>query len=100
MASNMVSAGEQVCLHAIVSGVVQGVNFRYYTRQMARHLGLKGYVRNLHDGTVEVVAEGPRPAVEELFAWLQHGPSLAQVRGVEATWEMPTGRWIGFEVRY
>jgi acylphosphatase len=98
--SKLVSAGEQVCLRAIVSGVVQGVNFRYYTRQIAQRLGLKGYVRNLHDGTVEVVAEGPRPAVEELFAWLQHGPSLARVRDVEATWGMPTGRWIGFEVRY
>lgn len=91
---------ERVRLSAVVHGTVQGVNFRYYTRQQARRLGLRGYVRNRSDGTVEVVAEGPRRTVEELYSWLHSGPAMAEVREVEATWGTPTGAWASFEVRY
>jgi len=91
---------EKVRLNAIVHGTVQGVNFRYYTQRQARALGLRGYVRNRSDGTVEVVAEGPRPAVEQLHAWLHSGPPMAEVRRVDARWEAPSGQWASFEVRY
>ena len=87
-------------LHAIVHGRVQGVNFRYYTQRRARELGLGGYVRNLWDGTVEAVAEGPRAALEELLAFLRVGPRAAFVTQVEATWPAPTGEFRSFEVRY
>ena len=60
-------------LHASVRGLVQGVSFRYYTLHRARELGLRGYVRNLWDGSVEVVAEGPRQSLEQLLTWLHQG---------------------------
>ena len=91
---------EMVRLEAVVHGEVQGVSFRYYTQQRARSLGLRGYVRNRSDGAVEVVVEGARRAVEELFAWLHTGPAMADVRSVDAVWGAPSGRWASFEVRY
>lgn len=91
---------ERVRLSAVVHGMVQGVSFRYYTQREARRLGLRGYVRNRSDGTVEVVAEGPRRVVEELYSWLQSGPPMAEVREVEVAWDAPAGTWASFEVRY
>jgi acylphosphatase len=87
-------------LQAIVHGRVQGVSFRYYTQQRARDLGLTGYVRNVWDGTVEVVAEGQRPAVEELLAFLHTGPRAAFVTQVDTKWPIPIGGFDRFEVRY
>ncbi len=87
-------------LHAIVHGRVQGVNFRYYTQQRAMELGLDGTVANRADGTVEVYAEGPRPALDALLQFLNEGPSLAQVDRVDVTWENVTGEYRGFRVRY
>ena len=87
-------------LHAIVHGRVQGVNFRYYTLYRARELGLTGYVRNLWDRTVEVVAEGPRSDVEELLAFLRVGPRSAFVTEVDTQWSAPTREFNHFEVRY
>jgi len=95
-----VATEERVRLNAVVHGMVQGVSFRYYARREARRLGLRGYVRNRSDGTVEVVAEGPRRAVEGLYTWLHSGPPMAEVREVEASWDAPTGTWASFEVRY
>jgi acylphosphatase len=87
-------------LHAIVHGRVQGVNFRYYTQQRARELGLTGYVRNLWDRTVEVVAEGSRSVLEELLVFLRTGPRAAFVTQVDTRWSTPTGEFRRFEVRY
>jgi acylphosphatase len=89
-----------VRLHAIVHGIVQGVNFRYYTRLRAEALGLSGWVANRPDGTVEVVAEGPYAAVEALLDFLQQGPPAARVDYVETYWEKPTGEFRGFRIRY
>jgi acylphosphatase len=91
---------DQTRLSAIVHGMVQGVNFRYYTRLQARKLGLVGYVRNQWDGTVEVVAEGERGTLQRLLAWLHVGPRSAFVERVDAQWEEPTGEFTRFEVRY
>ncbi|WP_200884263.1 acylphosphatase [Dickeya undicola] len=63
-----------------VYGMVQGVGFRYHTQLQARQLGVRGYVRNCDDGSVEVVASGEAYAVEQLVAWLkQGGPRHARV---------------------
>jgi acylphosphatase len=87
-------------LHAIVQGRVQGVSFRYYTQRRARELGLTGYVRNLWDGTVEVVAEGRRSGLDQLLAFLQVGPRAAFVTQVDVRWLTPTKDLNRFEVRY
>jgi acylphosphatase len=87
-------------LHAIVHGRVQGVNFRYCTLQRARDLGLGGYVRNLWDRTVEVVAEGPRSEIEELLTFLHVGPRSAVVIRVDVRWSAPVHEFDNFEVRY
>jgi acylphosphatase len=88
------------CLHAVVHGRVQGVNFRYYTQLRARELGLTGYVRNLWDGTVEVVAEGQQSKLEDLLAFLRAGPRAALVTRVDTEWLAPTDGFDRFEVRY
>ena len=93
-------SSDQSRLHAILHGRVQGVSFRYYTQLRARELGLNGFVRNRWDGTVEVVAEGERPDVEALLAFLHVGPRAAFVTRVETQWPSPTGEFNRFEVRY
>jgi acylphosphatase len=75
----------------IVSGRVQGVFYRDSCQQMARRLGVRGSVRNRHDGSVEVAAEGDREAVDALLAWCRQGPPRAQVTGLTITDEPPIG---------
>ena len=87
-------------LHAIVHGRVQGVNFRATTQQQARLLGLKGWVSNRIDGTVEVVAEGPKPNLGRFLEFLHNGPRAASVTHVESTWQDYTGDFDRFQVRY
>jgi acylphosphatase len=85
-------------LHATVHGRVQGVNFRYYTQLNAQALNLTGWVRNRPDGAVEVVAEGPRSALEQLLAFLYEGPSHARVDRVDVAWLNATGQFTRFQV--
>lgn len=70
-----------------VTGTVQGVGFRWFSRETATRLGLRGTVRNVPDGSVEVVAEGPEAAVAELRTRLEEGPPGARVAAVE---ELPS----------
>lgn len=84
---------------AVVTGLVQGVYFRATTRDVARDLGLFGFVRNLRDGSVEVIAEGPREKLEELISFLQEGPSPARVASVDVSWDSAVELPNGFEVR-
>ena len=91
---------EQKRLKAQVYGQVQGVGFRFYTRQMARRLNLQGYVRNCEDHTVEVVAEGKKHALDQLLAHLKQGPSAATVNRVDAKWLPSRHTFCGFEVRF
>jgi acylphosphatase len=91
---------EEQRLEAVVHGRVQGVNFRYYTQLRARALGLRGYVRNRWDGSVEVVAEGPVGTLEELLAFLHEGPSHAIVLKVEAQWRPAAGEFQDFGVHF
>jgi acylphosphatase len=67
----------------LISGRVQGVGFRWFVMREAGRLGLEGYVRNLPDSTVEVVARGTRQAMDELDRVLARGPAMARVEGVE-----------------
>jgi acylphosphatase len=87
-------------LSAIVHGRVQGVFFRDFTRRQAWELGLVGYVRNLPDGTVEVVAEGSHQSLQLLLVQIKEGPSGARVDNVDFHWRGPSGEFDGFEVRY
>ncbi len=90
----------QLRLEAIVHGYVQGVGFRWRTREVARRLNLRGYVRNRADRTVEVVAEGSERALQELLSYLREGPSAASVGRVEERWLPSRGEFPGFEVRF
>ena len=90
----------RVCFRAIVRGRVQGVSFRYYTLEMARELGVLGFVRNRGDGTVEIVAEGKEASICRLVMWLHTGPRWARVEDVDVTWEEPVGEFKQFEVRF
>lgn len=87
--------------HVFVSGMVQGVSYRFSAADRARGLGLDGFVRNLPDGRVEAEAEGERAAVEAFVAWCRRGPSLARVEAVEVTWGPPShSPGSGFAVRH
>lgn len=88
----------RICLHAIVSGQVQGVGFRQHTDEQAQALELDGWVRNLADGRVEVLIEGEELAVRELADWLAQGPQTAQVTEVALS-EQPLQGVVGFIVR-
>ena len=68
---------------AVVHGVVQGVGFRYFAHRAARELGIRGWVRNRPDGSVETVAEGDEGAVAEYLARLERGPAGARVERIE-----------------
>jgi acylphosphatase len=88
-------------LSATVYGRVQGVFFRYFVRDVARRLGLKGYVRNLASGdAVEVQAEGEKRQLNKLLGQLKVGPSGARVERVEVKWANYSGRFDDFSVRY
>ena len=87
-------------LLATVLGKVQGVFFRAFVEGQASALGLSGYVRNLPDGGVEVVAEGERPRLEKLLEYLRVGPPGARVDRVDTIWQACSGEYRGFSVRY
>jgi acylphosphatase len=87
-------------LSAVVTGRVQGVGFRYSTVDIARRLQLTGWVRNRHDGCVEIVAEGPRAQLERLARWSHEGPPGARVTHVATQWSHATGEFAAFAVRY
>jgi acylphosphatase len=86
-------------LHAIVEGRVQGVGFRAFTQRNATILGLCGWVRNRWDGTVEVIAEGPRLEAEKLLNILRRGPFYGTTQNVVFDWYPATGEFSSFRVR-
>ncbi|MSQ21810.1 MAG: acylphosphatase [Dehalococcoidia bacterium] len=90
---------ETARLRVLVMGRVQGVSFRYYARRQALGLGLVGWARNLRDGaTVEVVAEGPRPALAHFLQLLQAGSRRASVAQVEVEWSEAEGKFQSFQI--
>ncbi len=84
--------------HVVVRGRVQGVFFRAEARDRARSLGVSGWVRNVPDGSVEAVFEGPAERVESLVRWCYLGPAGAQVEEALVDWQAPRGEQ-GFWVR-
>lgn len=83
----------------VVHGLVQGVNFRWYTTEQARRHELGGWVRNMPDGSVEAVFEGAGDAVDALIAWCREGPRSARVEWVDVSWEEPEGLF-SFDVEF
>ena len=86
-------------LTASVHGFVQGVNFRASVKKRAGELGLKGYVENLKDGSVEVVTQGPEEALNNMLKYLNKGPILAQVSSVDYYFSDKNDNFITFEVK-
>jgi acylphosphatase len=92
--------GEIFRVHIYVSGHVQGVFFRAHTQEIAQRLNLVGWVKNLDDGRVEIVAEGSDNDLQKLIEWCWQGPPGARVDDVEIKYEEPTEEFKNFEIRY
>jgi len=84
--------------HLIIEGRVQGVFFRDTTRREAVGLGLRGWVKNRFDGSVEVIAEGPKDKVENLVQWCRQGPPAARVTEINRIDEEFTGEFDAFRI--
>ena len=84
--------------HLLIDGRVQGVGYRYSASVEGQYGGLAGWVRNLPDGRVELVAEGPETAVRKLIEWCRQGPRHAWVRDVQVRWETPGDEPAGFRI--
>ena len=82
------------------SGRVQGVGFRYTTESVALGLGVTGWVRNLPDGRVEALAEGPEKTLRVFLERIASGPMKGYIRGVEIHLEQPTGEFDDFQIRF
>ena len=79
-----------------IFGLVQGVGFRYLSQKKAKSRGFTGYVKNLDDGAVELVAEGEETALKEFIAWCYNGVGPAQVTKIEENWSEATGEFSDF----
>lgn len=86
--------------HIFISGFVQGVGFRFFTILHARKLGVSGFVKNLRDGRVEVVAEGGSENVKTLIKYLKRGPPGANVTNLDVKWEKYRGNIDNFGVQF
>ena len=87
-------------LTANVTGLVQGVSYRYYARREAKTLGVTGWIRNEANGSVQVVAEGKKEVLEALVQFLFRGSPMARVADVALEWSAATGEFASFEVRF
>jgi acylphosphatase len=96
---SLTMADDKAQVRMVVRGRVQGVFFRGATAQEAQGLGVRGWVRNRPDGSVEIQAQGARANLEMLLAWAHQGPPAARVTRVEVEWVPEEGNWHGFEVR-
>ncbi|HYA48952.1 MAG TPA: acylphosphatase [Burkholderiales bacterium] len=92
--------GQPARVHVVLSGRVQGVAYRYFAEKRAASFGLTGWIRNLQDGRVEVLAEGDRVSLELFLAELRKGPRLALVEDFDVRWEDHTGEFKGFLIRF
>lgn len=86
-------------VHVVISGLVQGVGFRYFAAREARRLGLTGFVRNLPDRRVEMVAEGDQGVLETLVEIIRKGPQGSIVRDVSVEWTDEPAREREFFIR-
>ena len=90
---------EHARVHIFVSGVVQGVGFRFFTQRAASHYGLSGYVRNLPDGRVEIEAEGESNLLLAFCDEVRRGPRWSHVSGIQVEWREPKGEFGEFTIR-
>lgn len=90
---------KKVRAEIIVSGLVQGVGFRYFVLRKAQELNLVGYTKNQYDGTVLTVVEGEKYQIESLFNQLKIGPIYADVRDIKIAWKSYVGEFTNFEIR-
>lgn len=84
--------------HVFIEGRVQAVSYRYWARKTAQKVNLSGWVKNLADGRVEAVFEGPKIKVSEMIKNCESGPMLAGVKHIDVSWEEATGEFKGFEI--
>ena len=89
----------KICAHVFVSGLVQGVNYRWFTLDTATELGLGGWVRNLPDGRVEAEIEGEKEVVDRMIEAMRRGPRHAEVTDLEVTEQPCENRYRDFRVR-
>jgi len=87
------------CTHLIVSGRVQGVNFRYNTKKKALELGVRGYAKNLENSDVEIVAEGSQEKIKQFIDFIKKGPGIASVTGIQVKHKEPEN-FKSFEIKY
>ena len=87
-------------IRVLVRGLVQGVGYRYFAERAARHLELRGFVRNLADGRVEAMAYGPEEAIESFVAQLRQGPAAGRVEGLEVSETTFDETGSRFEIRH
>jgi acylphosphatase len=98
----MMSEGKPgwACLEATVSGLVQGVGFRFFVQRVAQRHNLSGYVMNDRSGRVKVAAEGPKEALLPFLEELKEGPPLSAVEEVQVNWGEYRGNFHGFSIRF
>ena len=87
-------------VHLVITGRVQGVWYRASAQQAGQERGLTGWVRNLPDGAVEAVAEGPREKLQDFISWCHEGPPAARVDHIDVEWLPATGEFGTFDVRH
>ena len=85
--------------HIFIEGKVQGVYYRVWVRTQAERLGLGGWIKNLADGRVEAVFEGPKNKVEEIISKCKIGPNIADVKRVDIKQEKATGEYASFDIK-
>ena len=90
---------ETVLVTAVISGRVQGVLFRASTRHKAQELALVGYVKNVPNGKVVLVAEGHKKNIKEFLTWVRKGPQFAKVEAVKVHWEKAHGTFPDFSIQ-
>lgn len=86
--------------HIIVSGMVQGVGFRYFVYRTASRMDLTGWVKNLPNGEVEIEVEGSKGMIESFIKELPTGNPSAVVKNIDVDWKNPTGKYSGFEITF
>jgi acylphosphatase len=87
-------------IHVFVSGRIQGVAYRFFAERRAAEIPVTGWVRNLRDGRVEIVAEGRKVDLERFLEFLRQGPRMAKVDGLDLLWEDYRGEFKDFRIEF
>jgi len=86
--------------HVLISGRVQGIGFRFFVSSVARRRGLKGYVRNLDDGRVEILLQGDEEVIKETLEIIKSGHPLAKINKIEVNWKNKGENFEDFQIIY